>query len=298
MNRLSLSEIVSLAEQENRSLSGLIKERESADTGVSIEELTDKMKKMYEIMLEVYQQGVESDNRSVSGLTGGEGWRLMKYIHDAKSGGIYAEAAARAMGISNINASMGRIVAAPTAGSCGIIPGCLITLAREHGKSSDEVVDCLFTAAYIGKVIAENASLSGAEGGCQAECGSAAAMAAGAGVELCGGTPKQVSHAVAFALKAVMGLVCDPVAGLVESPCIKRNGFGAVQALLSVDMALAGIESVIPADEVILAMNEVGRVMPVSMKETAEGGIAAAPTGRKIAEYLQNSGACCPKRYK
>jgi len=287
-----LNDIITRAEQENRSLSGLIMEKESMETGVSVEELRANMKHMYEVMLDVYNQGVEADNRSVSGLTGGEGWRLMNYVRDRNAGGMYTEAAARAMGIANINASMGRIVAAPTAGSCGIIPGCLITLAREHGKSTDEVVDSLFTAAYIGKIIAENASLSGAEGGCQAECGSAAAMAAGAGVELCGGSPSQVSHAVAFALKAVMGLVCDPVAGLVECPCIKRNGFGAIQALLSADMALAGIESVIPADEVILAMNEVGRSMPVSMKETAEGGIAATPTGKRIAEYLTESEGC------
>ncbi len=190
------------------------------------------------------------------------------------------------MGVSNINASMGRIVATPTAGSCGILPGSLITLAEEYDIRREDVVDSLFVSAYIGKVIADNASISGAEGGCQAECGSAAAMAAGAGVYLCGGNANQVSQSVAFALKAVMGLVCDPVAGLVESPCIKRNGFGAAQALLAMDMALAGIESVIPADEVISAMGEVGRGMSASLKETAEGGIAATPTGKRLEKYL------------
>ncbi|HHT65412.1 MAG: L-serine ammonia-lyase, iron-sulfur-dependent, subunit alpha [Caldicoprobacterales bacterium] len=293
MNRSSLEELVKLAERESRFLSDLIKERESLETGLSIAEITQTMGQMYDIMLDNYRQGVESDKRSVSGLTGGEGWRLKNQIKGRPHGGIYAKAAAHAMGISNINASMGRIVAAPTAGSCGIIPGSVITLAMEYGKTREEVVNSLFTAACIGRIIAENASLSGAEGGCQAECGSAAAMAAGAGVELCGGTPRQVSNAVAFALKAVMGLVCDPVAGLVESPCIKRNGFGAVQALLAMDMALAGIDSVIPADEVISAMDEVSRAMPVSMKETAEGGVAAAPTGKRIADYLMNSGAYC-----
>lgn len=295
MSRLSLKELVERAEQENRSLPELIKENESLETGLSIEDITRTMGRMYDVMLEVYHQGVESDNHSVSGLTGGEGWRLMNYVRDNKTSGLYSKAAARAMGISNINTSMGRIVATPTAGSCGILPGSLITLAEEYGIDRDEVVDSLFVAAYIGKVIAENASLSGAEGGCQAECGSAAAMAAGAGVCLCGGSPVQISQAVAFALKAVMGLACDPVAGLVESPCIKRNGFGAAQALLAMDMALAGIESVIPADEVISAMDEVGRTMPASLRETAEGGIAATPTAKKIEEYLMNSGTYCPK---
>lgn len=286
MNRISLEEILKQADQENRCLADLIKERESQKTGLSIEEITKTMEQMYDVMVEDYQQGVEFDNRSVSGLTGGEGRRLMNYANKERATDIYVKAAARAMGVSNINASMGRIVAAPTAGSCGILPGSLITLADEYKKSREEVVDSLFIAAYIGKVIAENASISGAEGGCQAECGSAAAMAAGAGVYLCGGTAKQISHAVAFALKAVMGLVCDPVAGLVESPCIKRNGFGAVQAILAMDMALAGIESVIPADEVISAMDSVGRLMPACLKETAEGGIAATPTGKKLEEHL------------
>jgi L-serine dehydratase len=295
MSRLSLEEIIKLAEEKNRTISSMVKEKEALAMGIPVEEVTGTMENMYDVMLQVYEQGTAEEKRSVSGLTGGEGYRLMQYAQDNESEGIYVKAAARAMGIANVNASMGRIVAAPTAGSCGIIPGTLITLAEKYGKDRKEVVDCLFTAAFIGKVIADNASLSGAEGGCQAECGSAAAMAAGAGVEMLGGTPRQAAHAVAFALKAVLGLVCDPVAGLVESPCIKRNGFGAAQALLAVDMAMAGIESVIPADEVITAMGEIGRNMPESLRETAEGGIAATPTGRRIAEYLMNSGSYCPK---
>jgi L-serine dehydratase len=295
MSRLDLEEIVKLAEEKHCTISSLVKENEALAMGIPVEEVTGTMENMYDVMLHVYEQGTAEEKRSVSGLTGGEGYRLMQYAQDYESKGIYVKAAARAMGIANVNASMGRIVAAPTAGSCGIIPGTLITLAEKYGKDRKEVVDCLFTAAFIGKVIADNASLSGAEGGCQAECGSAAAMAAGAGVEMLGGTPRQAAHAVAFALKAVLGLVCDPVAGLVESPCIKRNGFGAAQALLAVDMAMAGIESVIPADEVITAMGEIGRNMPESLRETAEGGIAATPTGRRIAEYLMNSGSYCPK---
>lgn len=296
MSRLNLEKIVKLTVEKNCTIASLVKKNEALTMGITVEEVTAAMGDMYDVMLQVYEQGTAGEKRSVSGLTGGEGYRLMQYAEGKKSEGIYIKAAARAMGIANVNASMGRIVAAPTAGSCGIIPGTLITLAKEYDKGREEVVDCLFTAAFIGKVIADNASLSGAEGGCQAECGSAAAMAAGAGVELRGGTPRQTAHAVAFALKAVLGLVCDPVAGLVESPCIKRNGFGAAQALLAVDMAMAGIESVIPADEVISAMGEVGRTMPVSLKERAEGGIAATPTGRRIAEYLMNSGSYCPKK--
>lgn len=294
MNLLSLEEIIKSAEQKRCMISQIVKEDEAISLGTTIEDITSQMNGMYSVMIKVYQEGIANELRSVSGLTGGEGFRLWNYATINSSEGVYIKAAARAMGIANVNASMGQIVAAPTAGSCGIIPGTLITLAERYSKTRDEVVNSLFTAGYIGKVIADNASLSGAEGGCQAECGSASAMAAGAGVKMCGGTPRQVASAVAFTLKAVMGLVCDPVAGLVESPCVKRNGFGAAQAILAIDMALAGIESVIPADEVIIAMGEVGHSMPNELKETAEGGIAATPTGKRIAEYLRkSSGADC-----
>ena len=286
MNRLD--EMVQSAERESRTIFALVKEKEALSMGKTEEEIVSAMEERYDVMLHVYKAGIVEEMRSVSGLTGGEGHRLMQY-EEQHRGGLYPRAAARAMGIANVNASMGRIVAAPTAGSCGILPATLISLAEQHHKRKEEVVNCLFTASLIGEVIAENASLSGAEGGCQAECGSAAAMAAGAGVELCGGTPGQAADASAFALEAVMGLVCDPVAGLVECPCIKRNAFGAVQALLAIDMALAGIKSVIPADEVITAMGEVGRSMPESLRETAKGGIAATPTGKKIAERLTKS---------
>lgn len=294
MNLLSLEDIIQLAEQKKCMISQIVKEDEAISLGTTIENITDHMNGMYDVMIKVYQEGVANELKSVSGLTGTEGFRLWNYASTNNSENVYIKAAARAMGIANVNASMGQIVAAPTAGSCGIIPGTLITLAERYNKTRDEVVNSLFTAGYIGKVIAENASLSGAEGGCQAECGSASAMAAGAGVEMRGGTPRQVASAVAFTLKAVMGLVCDPVAGLVESPCVKRNGFGAAQAILAIDMALAGIESVIPADEVIVAMGEVGRSMPAELKETAEGGIAVTPTGKRITEYLKkSSGANC-----
>ena len=187
----------------------------------------------------------------------------------------------RAMAMSECNAAMGRIVACPTAGSSGIVPAVLLTLQAEKQLSEETVVQALFHVAGVGMVIARNATVSGAQGGCQAECGSATAMAASAAVELLGGTPRMCAHAAAFALKSVLGLVCDPVGGLVEVPCIKRNVSGAVNAMVAANLALAGIESVIPVDEVIGAMKEIGDLMHPSLKETALAGLAATPTAKR-----------------
>jgi len=278
----TLQELVEAAGREKCRLSDLIRAREAEAAGVAENELFLKMKKQYRVMQEAARSGTERVVKSISGLTGGEGRMLWERADRALCGPLMARAAARAMAVANVNASMGKVVAAPTAGSCGILPGVLITVAEALGNSEEAVVNSLFTAAAVGEVIAVNATLAGAEGGCQAECGAAAAMAAAAAVELAGGAPEQSAHAAAFALKAVMGLVCDPVAGLVEVPCIKRNGMGAVQAVLAADMALAGLISLIPPDEVIAAMKEVGRCLPASLKETAAGGLAATPTGREI----------------
>ena len=196
---------------------------------------------------------------------------------------------ARALAVSEVNARMGRIVAAPTAGSCGILPAVILTFAEEKALDERTAVLGLWTASGIGMVIANQASLSGAEGGCQAECGSAAAMSAAAAGEMLGGSPRQAAEACAIALKAVLGLVCDPVAGLVEVPCIKRNASGAANALVAAELALAGITSAIPADEVIAAMRAVGSQMPASLRETAAGGLAATPTGREIARRLADA---------
>ena len=187
------------------------------------------------------------------------------------------------MALSDCNAAMGRRVACPTAGSCGIVPAVLLTLLEVRGHDEDAVVASLFNVAGIGMVIARNASVSGAQGGCQAECGSASAMAASAAVELLGGTPRMCAEACAIAIKTVLGLVCDPVAGLVEVPCVKRNVSGAVNAMAAANLALAGIRSAIPADEVIEAMRQVGDSMSSRLKETAEGGLAGTPTGQRIA---------------
>ncbi|NLU11065.1 MAG: L-serine ammonia-lyase, iron-sulfur-dependent, subunit alpha [Tepidanaerobacter acetatoxydans] len=286
MSIRTLDEIIAEAETQKVSISTIIKIIESKELETSVENLTKKMKEYFQVMKESAQKGIERPISSLSGITGGEGYRLWKASENAISDNVTLKAAARAMAVSNVNASMGRIVASPTAGSCGIIPGVLISVAEKLGKSDDQITDVLFTAGAVGKIIAMNATLAGAEGGCQAECGSAVAMAAAATVELSGGTPRQVGHAVAIALKSLMGLVCDPVAGLVEVPCIKRNGMGAVQAIMAADMALAGIESIIPADEVIKAMGEVGRMMPEQLRETATGGLATTPTGKRIKREL------------
>lgn len=181
---------------------------------------------------------------------------------------------------------MGRIVAAPTAGSCGILPAALLTIAEERNIPDKDVVMALFTASAVGLVIANKASIAGAEGGCQAECGAASAMAAAAIVEMCGGTPEMCEHACAIALKNILGLVCDPVAGLVEIPCIKRNAGGVANALVAAELALAGIGSAIPADEVILTMKKIGDIMSPALKETAEGGLACTPTGKLLCEKV------------
>ena len=225
--------------------------------------------------------------RSTSGLTGGDAWKMMEY---GKSGGITGSfmtgAMARALAVSEYNAAMGKIVAAPTAGSCGIMPGCLVSVMKERNISREKVIEGMFTAAGFGMVIAKRASVSGAQGGCQAECGSAAAMTAAAMVEMMDGSPKQTADACAIALKNQLGLVCDPVAGLVEIPCIKRNVAGIMVAFSSADMALAGIESRIPADEVIDAMKEVGDSLPCALKETAQGGLANTPTAKRMKESV------------
>ena len=196
------------------------------------------------------------------------------------------EVIVQAISMAESNACMRRIVAAPTAGSCGVVPAVLLPLCEREHYTQHELLEALYVASGIGAVIAYRASISGAAGGCQAEIGTASAMAAGALVSLRGGTNEQIGHAVAMALKNLMGLVCDPVAGLVEVPCVKRNVIGAVNAISAADMALAGIESRIPVDEVIDAMGEVGRRMPVEFRETALGGLAATPTGRQAAERI------------
>ena len=226
--------------------------------------------------------------RSVSGLVGGDGLKMRLYARRGESigGEFMDEVIVQAISMAESNACMRRIVASPTAGSCGVVPAVLLPLCEREHYTQHELLEALYVASGIGAVIAYRASISGAAGGCQAEIGTASAMAAGALVSLRGGTNEQIGHAVAMALKNLMGLVCDPVAGLVEVPCVKRNVIGAVNAISAADMALAGIESRIPVDEVIDAMGEVGRRMPVEFRETALGGLAATPTGKAVKERI------------
>ena len=226
--------------------------------------------------------------RSVSGLVGGDGLKMRLYARRGESigGEFMDEVIVQAISMAESNACMRRIVAAPTAGSCGVVPAVLLPLCEREHYTQHELLEALYVASGIGAVIAYRASISGAAGGCQAEIGTASAMAAGALGSLRGGTNEQIGHAVAMALKNLMGLVCDPVAGLVEVPCVKRNVIGAVNAISAADMALAGIESRIPVDEVIDAMGEVGRRMPVEFRETALGGLAATPTGKAVKERM------------
>ena len=286
----SIQELVAAAETAGTSIGEAVLREQAETLELSVQETYDRMEERLRVMEASTQQGMDKDLRSTSGLTGGDAWKMMQHSGSGIMGGFMDSAVARALAASEYNAAMGRIVAAPTAGSCGIMPGCLITLMAEKGVSRERVVTAMFTAAAFGMVIAAKASVAGAQGGCQAECGSAAGMTAAALTEAMGGTPKMAADACAIALKNQLGLVCDPVAGLVEVPCVKRNAVGAVIACAAADMALAGITSRIPADEVIDAMKEVGDALPKSLKETAGGGLATTPTGLQWKERIFGRG--------
>jgi len=238
---------------------------------------------IYQVMKASSQAAIDQPDKYQGKLIGGDAKKMMTYSQEESySGYTVASAMARAFSSSEVNASMGKICAAPTAGSCGIIPAALFTAKDKFDYEERQLLNGLLVSSAIGEIITMNATVAGAEGGCQAECGSAAAMAAGMLVYLKKGTIDQIFHAAAIALKNVMGLVCDPIAGLVEAPCAKRNASGVVNAMISADMALAGVESIIPFDEVVNAMYKVGRSLPVTLKETAMGGIAITKTGQRL----------------
>ena len=287
-NYHSLSSLIQASVQEGCTISRLVLAQQAAQMEQTEEALYRKMEKTYRVMAASIEPGCRKNLRSTSGLTGGSAYKVRQVSEAGKSltGPLLSGALYRALAVSELNASMGRIVAAPTAGSCGILPAAVLTMEKDRGCSEKDCIMSLFTASAVGMIIANNASLAGAEGGCQAECGSAAAMAAAAITELAGGTPEMAGHAVAIALKNILGLVCDPVAGLVEIPCIKRNASGVAGAFVAAELALAGIESAIPADEVIWAMKKVGDAMSPALKETAEGGLAATPTGKKLHDQV------------
>ena len=282
----SIAELAELAQKANCPISQIVIQWELENNFVSEEKQRAMMLKNWQVMEEALKRGLKNYEKSVSGLTGGDAVKLYAYRQHGYTGEAVLSAAASAVGVSEVNAVMGRIVACPTAGSCGIVPAAIYAAAEKNGNNIDEIVDALFTASGIGMVVEANASIAGAYGGCQAECGTAAGMAAGALVQLAGGTPEMVGNAVALAMKNLLGLACDPVAGLVEVPCVKRNGFIAVHAMVAADMAMAGVQSVIPVDDVIDAMNRIGRSMPSPIKETAEGGLATTKTGLRLTREI------------
>ena len=294
----SIAELTDAAVSRALTVGAAVRAQEALDLDQSQDVVICRMQERLAVMRDSVGRGL-AGVRSRSGLTGGDARRMAEARTRIASGHATATGApmliggepltsaiAYALAVAEVNAGMGRIVAAPTAGSCGVLPGVLFSVGEIRGAGDAELVDALFAAGGVGAVIARSSTLAGAAGGCQAECGAAAAMAAAAAVQIAAGTPEQCADAVALAFKGLLGLVCDPVAGLVEVPCIKRNATSVAVALAAADMALAGIRSVIPADEVIWAMGAIGRELPASLRETALGGLAATPTGKRIASEI------------
>lgn len=250
--------------------------------GIDEETSLAKMNRLLDAMISA-DASYRAEERSASGLVGGDGGKMMEYMNGGKTlcGDFISDVMAGALRMGECNACMKRIVAAPTAGACGVLPAVLLAYQRHFGAEKEELIRALYVAAGFGMIIANRASISGAEGGCQAEIGSAAAMAAPALVQLMGGTPEQMAHACAMAVKNLLGLVCDPVGGLVEVPCVKRNVIGSMDAVSAAQMAMAGISSRVPPDQVIDAMREVGESLPHTLRETGKGGLAATPFGKK-----------------
>ena len=277
----SIDYLLDESAKNNLSLGQVVLREEQRDSGASAEAIRARLERTWQVMKNAASAGIATDMKSVSGLTGGDAATYYRHCRNHKNllGPLEAKAVAYALATSGYNAAMGVIAAAPTAGSAGILPGVLIAAQEEYSFPDRDALDALLTAAGIGAVTAARATISGAAGGCQAECGTAAAMAAAALAEAMGGSPRQCVNAAALALKNSLGLVCDPVAGLVEVPCVKRNGIYAVLAIAAADLALAGIESFVPLDQVIDAMYQIGCGMPACVRETGEGGLAATATG-------------------
>ncbi|OFI05087.1 L-serine dehydratase, alpha chain [Clostridium acetireducens DSM 10703] len=281
-------ELLEICKKENLKIWEYTLNEESKERNISKEELFQKMKQNLNVMKESAEYGLKNKVKSVSGLIGGDAYKVQEYLEKGNTltGDFMVKAMARAISCSEVNAAMGRIVASPTAGSCGILPAVIITAGEKLNKTDDELVEALFTASGVGIIIAKNATLAGAEGGCQAECGSAAAMGAAAVVELMGGTPEQALNAAAIVIKNILGLVCDPIAGLVEVPCAKRNFAGAVSALTTADLVMSGVDSKIPFDDTVEAMYKVGKQLPCELRETALGGLAATESGMKYKKEI------------
>ncbi|MFS0823649.1 L-serine ammonia-lyase, iron-sulfur-dependent, subunit alpha [Bacillus sp. 1P02SD] len=279
----NVAELVELATTKKMKIADVMIEQEVEVTGKTREVIIAQMERNLEVMEKAVERGLAGVS-SHSGLTGGDAVLLQNYIKKGNflTGKTVLDAVSMAVATNEVNAAMGTICATPTAGSAGVVPGTLFAVKEKLNPTKEQMVQFLFTAGAFGFVVANNASISGAAGGCQAEVGSAAGMAAAAIVEMAGGSPQQSAEAMAITLKNMLGLVCDPVAGLVEVPCVKRNAMGAANAMVAADMALAGVTSRIPCDEVIDAMYRIGQTMPTALKETAQGGLAATPTGRAL----------------
>ena len=278
----SLAEVIALSLNQNCSFCQAALSKEGLETGLSIEHIREGMK---ERLIDMEKSVSDALSQKWNGkIVKSDFGKMNDYSQSQQSlsSEYILRASEIALAVATYNAAMGRIVAAPTAGSCGILPGLIFAYKELFRPEEDALVDALIVAGSVGEVVASRATLAGAEGGCQAECGAAVAMGAAALVALRGGTSEAIGHSVALTFKSILGLVCDPVGGLVESPCIKRNGLLVSLAVLGADMALAGMESIIPADEVIDAMAQVGRAIPESLRETAQGGLAITPTARRL----------------
>ncbi|PER72213.1 L-serine ammonia-lyase, iron-sulfur-dependent, subunit alpha [Priestia megaterium] len=284
----SMTELVQVCESEGKTIGEIMLMMEAKNSGKGEETIIGMMEERLIKMKEAVDRGIKDGSTAPSGISGGDAVRMYGYVNQGKSlsGHYISNAMTFSLATSESNARMGIIVATPTAGAAGILPGVLFSLHKNDGTPYKDLVMGLFTASMLGYVIANGSFISGAAGGCQAEVGSATAMAAGTIVELKGGTPKQAVNATAIAMKSLLGLVCDPVAGLVEVPCIKRNVIGTSIAFSAADLSLSGIESRIPCDEVIEAMYKVGKDMPRTLRETALGGLAMTPTGKKVKEQF------------
>ena len=280
----ALADAIRDAEKQQKTLAQVALETEARDQGRPVADIRAALQRALDVMRGAIEKGLTGDLYSASGLVGGDAAKLRKNPGGPLADTPFRDILTRALAVQEVNAAMGVIVAAPTAGGAGVLPAILTGLAKARSVPDEKVVDGLATAGLIGAVVAERASLSGAEGGCQAETGAAAGMAAGAATEMLGGSPSQVGHAVALTMQGTLGLVCDPLGGLVELPCVFRNATGSAIALAGIEMALAGITFAIPVDEVIDVMGEIGREMDVRYRETAGGGLAATPTGRRLAK--------------
>ena len=291
MEYATIEELVSLAEAAETSISEIVLQVEVEEEEITEAEIKKSMLANLKVMKDAVAYGRQNNIQTGGGLVGDEALKLGQYLTaaaESEKNNIYNKIITFALATAEVNAGMGKIVAGPTAGASGIVPAVILAIGEENDLNDQSMSEALFTAAGLGYVVSKKATLAGAAGGCQAECRVGAAMAAGAAVELRGGTPRMAADAFAMALKNMLGLVCDPVAGLVEVPCVKRNAFAAAHAYTASTMALAGIRSVIPADEVIMAMTEIGDQMPTCLKETSRGGLAVTPTALKIKEELRD----------